>query len=126
MNKKTSQGLLFILIGALPALTFGLAPTPSPPLLKPLKTATPPVIDGVLDDPVWAEAPYVKDFKTFIPDFGRDLSEETQAYFAYDSENLYFAFQCYDREPHKIKATLSKRDDIRTDDFICINLDSFN
>jgi len=99
----------------------------SPPLmLRPHKTDKPPVIDGALDDPVWLEAPSVSDFKTFIPDFGRDLSEETLAYYAYDSENLYFAFQCYDREPDKIKATLSKRDDFRTDDFICINLDSFN
>ena len=65
-------------------------------------------------------------FKTFIPDFGRDLSEETVAYMAYDSENLYFAFDCRDREPDKIKATLSKRDDIRADDMVCINLDSFN
>jgi len=95
-------------------------------MLKPLKTDRPPVVDGVLDDPVWTQAPAVTDFKTFIPDFGRDLSEETLAYYAYDSENLYFAFQCYDREPDKIKATLSKRDDFRTDDFICINLDSFN
>jgi hypothetical protein len=95
-------------------------------VLKPLKTSLPPVLDGELNDPVWATAPAVTGFKTFIPDFGRDLSEETIAYMAYDSENLYFAFQCYDREPAKIKATLSRRDDIRTDDMVCINLDSFN
>jgi len=99
----------------------------SPPLmLRPLKTDKPPVINGALDDAVWKEAPSVTDFKTFIPYFGRDLSEETLAYYAYDSENLYFAFQCTDREPDKIKATLSKRDDFRTDDFVCVNLDSFN
>jgi len=107
-------------------VSFGFASASPPTMLKPLKTDGPPVIDGVLDDPLWAEAPSVTDFKTFIPDFGRDLSEKTQAYYAYDSENLYFAFQCYDREPGKIKATLAKRDDFRTDDFICINLDSFN
>jgi hypothetical protein len=95
-------------------------------LLKPLKTDMPPIIDGSLDDPVWTEAPSVTGFKSFAPDFGRDVSEETLAYYAYDSENLYFAFQCNDREPDKIRATLSKRDDFRTDDFICINLDSFN
>jgi len=102
------------------------AATSPPAMLKPLKTDKAPVVDGVLDDPVWKEAPFVTDFKTFIPDFGRDLSEETRAYYAYDNENLYFAFRCYDREPDKIRATLSKRDDFRTDDFICINLDSFN
>jgi hypothetical protein len=99
----------------------------SPPVpLRPLKTERPPVVDGLLDDSVWAEAPSVTDFKTFMPDFGRTLSEETRAYYAYDCENLYFAFQCSDREPGRIKATLSKRDDFRTDDFICVNLDSFN
>ena len=119
--------LPFVLLVFLSLLVPVRSASTSPPLmLKPLKTDRPPVVDGVLDDLVWTQAPAVTDFKTFIPDFGRDLSEETLAYYAYDSENLYFAFQCYDREPGKIKATLSKRDDFRTDDFICINLDSFN
>ncbi len=125
---STKKGRLSIVLLAFCGLlvTLASASTSPPVMLKPLKTDKPPVIDGLLDDPVWAEAPSVTSFKTFIPDFGRDLSEATLAYYAYDSENLYFAFQCYDREPDKIKATLSKRDDIRTDDFICINLDSFN
>ncbi len=126
MVRTMTKSRPFLLLAVLFVFSSGLASTAPPPLLKPLKTEVPPLIDGVLDDPVWTEAPFVKDFKTFIPDFGRDLSEETLAYFAYDSENLYFAFQCFDREPDKIKATLSKRDDIRTDDFVCINLDSFN
>jgi hypothetical protein len=70
-------------------------------MLKPMKSDVPPAIDGRLDDPVWAEAPSVTGFKTFAPDFGRDVSEETRAYYAYDSENLYFAFQCSDQEPEK-------------------------
>jgi hypothetical protein len=93
---------------------------------QPLRTDTPPVIDGRLDDEAWRLAPSVEDFKSFIPDFGREPSEETVAYMAYDAENLYFAFKCFDREPDKIKASMSARDTIRPDDFICINLDTFN
>ena len=93
---------------------------------RPLRTDRPPVVDGRLDDPVWREAPSVSGFETFIPDFGREPSERTTAWMAYDAENLYFAFKCYDREPGKIKAAVANRDTIRTDDFICINLDSFN
>lgn len=126
MPKTAKQNLSLVLPGIVLLISSSIASSTPPPLLKPLKTDRPPLVDGVLDDPVWTDAPCVREFKTFIPDFGRDLSEETMAYFAYDSENLYFAFQCYDREPNKIKATLSKRDDIRTDDFVCINLDSFN
>ena len=93
---------------------------------RPLRTGAPPAIDGRLDEAAWREAPSVELTKTFIPDFGREASERTVAYMAYDAENLYFAFKCYDREPDKIKAALADRDTIRSDDFICINLDSFN
>ncbi len=93
---------------------------------RPLRTGSPPAIDGRLQDAVWREAPSVELIKTFIPDFGREASERTIAFMAYDAENLYFAFKCYDREPDKIKAALADRDTIRSDDFICINLDSFN
>jgi len=93
---------------------------------RPLRAAAPPVIDGRLDEAVWREAPSVELTKTFIPDFGREASERTAAFMAYDAENLYFAFKCYDREPDKIKAAVANRDTIRADDFICINLDSFN
>ncbi|MDD8027438.1 MAG: DUF5916 domain-containing protein, partial [Acidobacteriota bacterium] len=95
-------------------------------LLKPLKTDTPPVIDGRLDDPVWAAAPSVTGFETFIPEFGKKQPEKTVAYMAYDRENLYFAFRCFDDHPDKIKAAVSRRDDVQSDDFVCINLDSFN
>ncbi|HSQ79443.1 MAG TPA: DUF5916 domain-containing protein [Candidatus Bathyarchaeia archaeon] len=96
------------------------------PFFRPFRTTAPPVIDGRLDDAVWREAPSVELTKTFIPDFGQEASERTTAYMAYDAETLYFAFKCYDREPDKIKAAMASRDTIRADDFICINLDSFN
>lgn len=95
------------------------------PVLRPLRTSTPPVIDGRLDDAVWREAPSVTDFATFIPDFGRKQPERTVAFMAYDAENLYFAFRCLDPEPSKIKAAMSRRDDMAKDDFVCINLDTF-
>jgi hypothetical protein len=94
--------------------------------IKPLKTDTPPKIDGKLDDLVWKESIPISGFKSFAPDFGKDGSERTVAYTAYDSENLYFAFYCYDKEPEKIKSSIGSRDNIRPDDWVCINLDSFN
>jgi hypothetical protein len=93
--------------------------------LAPLRTDAPPVIDGKLDDPVWQAAPHVTGFKTFTPDFGIDMADPTVVYFAYDRENLYFAFRCFDSAPDKIKSSISRRDNIRPDDWICINLASF-
>jgi len=94
--------------------------------LKPIYTSEPPTIDGILDDRVWSNAPFVSGFKTFIPDFRLDMAEKTEVYMAYDRENLYFAYKCYDSEPEKIKASVTSRDNIRAEDWICINLDSFN
>ncbi len=94
--------------------------------LIPYKTDTPPKIDGILDDPVWQKAPYETGFKTWHPDYGINMIENTIVYYAYDQENLYFAFRCFDSQPDKIKASVTSRDNIRTDDWICINLDSFN
>ena len=112
-----------ILLAALPALAWA---APDRSFFRPLRTATPPAVDGRLDDPVWREAPSLAAFMSFIPDFGREPSEKTVAYMAYDDESLYFAFKCYDREPGKVKASVASRDTIRPDDWICVNLDTFN
>ena len=94
--------------------------------LIPYKTENPPVIDGRLDDAVWKKAPQEQGFITYHPDYGKPMADDTIVYYAYDPENLYFAFRCFDSDPDKIKASVSARDKIRPDDWICINLDTFN
>jgi hypothetical protein len=101
---------------------FGFASTP----VLPLRVDTPPVIDGRLDDTIWRDAPFVTGFRTFIPDFGKTMPESTIVYMAHDRQNLYFAFRCFDPDPSTIKAEITSRDNIRPNDWICINLDSFN
>ena len=53
------------------------------------------------------------------------MPEQTIVYSAYDAENIYFAFRAFDSEPGRIKASVSARDTINADDWVCINLDSF-
>jgi hypothetical protein len=93
--------------------------------LNSLSTENPPLIDGVLDDEIWNQAPMVSGFKTFVPDFSKDMEEKTEVFMAHDQDNLYFAFKCYD-DPTKIKTSISARDRISADDWVCVNLDSFN
>lgn len=106
--------------------TLAMGSSPGGESLKPLRVNVPPSIDGKLDDPVWLQALSVTNFVTFIPDFGKVIPESTIAYAAYDDENLYFAFRCFDPAPHAIKATIGQRDNIRSDDWICLNIDTFN
>ena len=61
----------------------------------PLRTDTPPKIDGDLSDPVWQKA--VKD-RRFLSSkskpYGQPGSEPTEVQIAYDAENLYVAVRC--------------------------------
>jgi hypothetical protein len=94
--------------------------------LRPVKVSSPPVIDGILDEEIWKKEPDVSGFKTFNPDYGKEMPFNTVVWLAYDEENLYYAFKCYDPEPDKIKVSVDARDKIRPDDWVCVNLDSFN
>jgi hypothetical protein len=82
------------------------------------KTDTVPVIDGKLDDEVWRKANRFDHFMTFKPDFGKPTSEKTTLLMTYDRKYIYFAFDCRDSEPGKIKAAMAKRDGIDMDDWI--------
>jgi hypothetical protein len=116
---RAALAALFVLFVALPALEAG-----EP--LRPSRASKPPVIDGRLDDDVWQTSARVTGFRTWMPDYGVTMTNQTVVYMAYDAENLYFAFRAFDAEPSKIKASMANRDNIRPDDWICINLDSFN
>lgn len=96
----------------------------APPPLD--KAAAPPVIDGILNDAVWTTCQKYDGFKTFKPDYNKDPSQKTEAYLAYDAQNFYFAFRCYDTDPSKVKAAMSKRDAVFQDDVVFIMLDTFN
>lgn len=95
-------------------------------IVKPVKTSIPPTIDGILSEEVWNNSQGLSGFKTFIPDFGKEIPYNTIVWLAYDDENIYFAFKCYDNEPGKIRVSVDSRDKIRQDDWVCVNLDSFN
>jgi hypothetical protein len=118
MMKKT---MILLLFGSLLISSSAWCETE---IIKAFKVAKAPVIDGILDEEVWKQALAFTDFKTFIPDFGKTILQQTKAWVAYDEENLYFAFDCQDTEPEKIKANVSGRDAIVQDDWICLNIDS--
>jgi len=115
--KRLTGVLLFLLLAI---------PTYAKVEVKAIRTDTPPIIDGILDDDIWNETPGYTDFQTFQPDYGKPVSENTIAYSAYDNETLYFAFSCYDSEPDKIQATITSRDNIFNEDWIGVVLDSYN
>jgi hypothetical protein len=124
-NASKIIGPLFLALAILSVGSTCMAQQKLPPL-HPYKTENPPVIDGKLDDALWQKTPHITGFKTWVPDYGKDMAGNTVVYFAYDQENFYVAFRCFDSEPDKIKSSVTSRDNIDPDDWVCVNLDSFN
>jgi hypothetical protein len=84
-----------------------------------------PVIDGKLDDEVWAKAVVLKDFYQIDPGDNVAPSKPTEVLLGYDPKFLYIAFRAFD-EPDKIRSTVAKRDNIFNDDYVGFMLDTFN
>ena len=87
------------------------------------RATSPPVIDGIVDDAVWAAAPVQSGFTQEDPDQGEPASEQTTFQILYDDEALYIAAICYDSKPDSIKSVLSRRDDWRERDLVEFHLD---
>ena len=68
----------------------------------------------------------VDEFRQERPRDGDPASQRTEAYLGYDHSHLYIVFVCFDSEPEKIRARLSRREDLLRDDRIDVFLDTFN
>ena len=60
------------------------------------------------------------------PADGAPPTQDTDVYLAYDDHNLYAVFICWDKEPDKIRARMTRREDIFSDDSAEIMIDTFN
>src|SRR5512132_3605541 len=58
----------------------------------------------------------VNELKQRLPNDGAPVSQKTEIYLGYDQKNLYAAVIAFDNEPQKIRAHMSKREDIFHDD----------
>ena len=110
-------------------------------ILTPVLFAAPPAIQiPHIDSP-----PTLSDFETMQPDArvaahmlkitgfiarepadGAEPTQNTDVYLAYDEHNLYAVFVCWDKEPEKIRARMTRREDIFSDDSAEIMIDTFN
>ena len=87
---------------------------------------TPPRIDGVLDEPFWADIPPVTGFRQRDPVDGAPASERTEVRIAYDEDALYFGFMFFDSEPDRIRRDVLHRGGrIDKDDRVIIGLDTY-
>ena len=82
-----------------------------------------PVIDGRLDEAIWAAAEPIGGFLQRDPVEGEPSSEDTIIRVAYDEDALYIAARLFDREPTAIVRQLSRRDVAVEADALVVYLD---
>ena len=95
------------------------------PRVRPMRTDSPPTIDGRLDDPVWRSATMLSQFVQQAPLDGAPATEETEIYIAYDSDNLYFGFYLHYADPTMMRANRVDRDTAYLDDLMTVYFDTF-
>ncbi|MCJ7588131.1 MAG: carbohydrate binding family 9 domain-containing protein [Candidatus Aminicenantes bacterium] len=111
---------------ALFVLSSGLPGQSVPKQARAVKIDRPILVDGRLDEPEWAAAPDLTDFVQYQPERGAPASVRTIAKILLEKDRIYFGFLCYDPEPAKVIARLTKRDsDLTADDSVGIVLDTF-
>jgi len=123
---------LFIAILVIAVLgVSGILRAEEPPKVHPQKVITAirinpyaPVIDGVLNDEIWHKAPASGGFLQKEPKEGNEPTEDTKIQVAYDDDAIYFGVTCYDKEPNKITARLTRRDGWVESDWMSVNIDS--
>ena len=91
------------------------------------RVATPPVIDGVMDEEVWLRAPVIDDFHQVNPVEFAAPSERTEVRLLYDRDALYIGVRLFDSQPKLINArVLRQNQPIGSDDRFFVHIDPFN
>ena len=110
----------------LAATAHGQLPDPGQKSVQMVRTSTPPVIDGVLDDAVWANAALIDNLHQVDPVEYAEPFEHTEILLLYDDDALYVGIRLYD-DPDEITAqNLRQNDNVGEDDRVFVTIDPFN
>ncbi len=112
--------LLLVLI-----LQHGIGQMPEKKQYTTSRAATPPDINGILDDECWQEGCWTDDFIQYEPYNGRPPSQKTSFIILFDDLNLYVAIKSHDVSPDSIVSRLSRRDQSEGD-LAAVIFDSFH
>jgi hypothetical protein len=83
-------------------------------------------IDGMLDEPVWLNAPAASGFLQLEPNEGAPATQQTFVRIAYDDQAIYVGADMRDTAPDSIIVRLSRRDTESNSDFFAIGFDTYH
>src|SRR5690348_16119402 len=123
VRMRVVPGSFFLLITLSFYIMQGTPARAETPTLRIPRVSQPPKLEEFLGEHTGPETK-VTGFKQRDPQDGAPVSQPTSAYLSYDDKNLYVVFVCKD-EPGKVRAHLSKREDIFSDDWVGVFLDTY-
>lgn len=100
------------------------APDAGEVVLQAVRTATPPVLDGKLEEGAWGDAPTFEAFRQSYPTPGAEPSERTELKVLFDDEALYVGVRCFDKEPSAIVDAKGRRDAMPISDRVEVSVDA--
>jgi hypothetical protein len=90
------------------------------------RTDTTIKVDGVLDEEAWASARVLELNYEISPRENVPPPVRTEILITYSQAHLYFGFRCYDPEPAKIRVHYGERDKSVNDDWVAVEIDTYN
>jgi len=95
--------------------------------VRAVRLDAPLLVDGKLDDSVYAVVPSISDFVQQEPREGQPASEKTEIWVLFDERTFYLSAKCWDTEPDRIVAKELRRGNagVSRDDSITLTLDTF-
>ena len=95
--------------------------------LQAIKIFQTPKIDGLLNEPIWQNAPVAENFMVNSPNYGEASAHKTKVYVVYDNSAIYIGAYIYDN-PKLVRTQLTARDgEGRQDvDYFSVFFDTYN
>ena len=90
-----------------------------------VRVATPPDIDGRIDDAAWTNVPVTRDFTQKDPIEGAAPTDQLEVRLAYDDVALYVAARVTLGKPRVIQAPLGRRENIGQAEHIWVSFDTY-
>ncbi len=96
--------------------------------IRAVRITTPLRVNGRLDESLYIGVPPISDFIQQEPEEGAPATEKTEMWLAFDADNLYVAFRCWESEPDQVVANEMRRDGPNMwqgNDLVAFSLDTF-
>jgi len=96
--------------------------------VRAVRVSQPMRIDGALDEALYRDVPSISDFIQVEPASGEPATERTEAWIAFDEDNVYVSFKVWDSQMETLIATEMRRDSTNSwqgNDLVSFIFDTF-